>query len=159
MNGWISTDVSCPAACLQFNVDDEDAHPVKWYKNFKFWTAVASVLITELLLISAVIMLVRFKHYKVVWFEWWRWLFFFSGRIITQFWNQQERLLMPAILSVTYNSHHSSLQLCFGHICVQIDRVSHIPLHNELFSLFSQDCCIRSLHISCLQLLLLLFPP
>ncbi|KAL0039998.1 hypothetical protein WJX79_001782 [Trebouxia sp. C0005] len=64
---------------LQFNVDDEDAHPVKWYKNAKFWTAVASVLITELLLISAIIMLVRFKHYKVIWFEWWRWLFFFSG--------------------------------------------------------------------------------
>ncbi|KAL0029403.1 hypothetical protein WJX77_004930 [Trebouxia sp. C0004] len=64
---------------LQFNVDDEDAHPVKWYKNFKFWTAVASILITELLLISAIIMLVRFKHYKVIWFEWWRWLFFLSG--------------------------------------------------------------------------------
>jgi amino acid permease len=68
---------------LQFNVDDEDAHPVKWYKNFKFWTAVASILTTELLLISAIIMLVRFKHYKVIWFEWWRWLFFFSGRITT----------------------------------------------------------------------------
>ncbi len=73
--------------CLQFNVDDADAHPVKWYKNFKFWTAVASVLITELLLISAIIMLVRFKHYRVIWFEWWRWLFFFSGRVITQFWS------------------------------------------------------------------------
>lgn len=65
---------------LQFNVDDPDAHPVKWYKNFRFWTAVASVLVTELLLISAIIMLVRFKHYRVIWFEWWRWLFFFSGR-------------------------------------------------------------------------------
>lgn len=78
--------------CLQFNVDDEDAHPVKWYKNAKFWTAVASVLITELLLISAIIMLVRFKHYKVIWFEWWRWLFFFSGRIITQLWNYHKDL-------------------------------------------------------------------
>ncbi len=127
----------CPAACLQFNVDDEDAHPVKWYKNFKFWTAVASVLITELLLISAIIMLVRFKHYKVIWFEWWRWLFFFSGRIITQFWNQQQRLLMPAISGLTYNSHHSSLQMYFGHICVQFDCLSHLLVHDELVSVFS----------------------
>ena len=65
---------------LQFNVDDEDAHPVKYYKNWHFWRAVASILTTELLLISALIMVVRFRHYKVIWFEWWRWLFFFSGR-------------------------------------------------------------------------------
>ena len=64
---------------LQFNVDDPDANPPKYYKNPRFWKAVCSILVTELLLISAIIMVVRYKHYKVIWFEWWRWLFFFSG--------------------------------------------------------------------------------
>ncbi|KAL3160440.1 hypothetical protein ABBQ32_010760 [Trebouxia sp. C0010 RCD-2024] len=64
---------------MQFNVGDEEQEHVKWYKNHKFWTAVASVLITEALLISAIVMVVFYKRHKVVWFEWWRWLFFFSG--------------------------------------------------------------------------------
>lgn len=66
---------------VQFNVGDEEHEHVKWYKNRKFWTAVASVLITEALLISAIVMVVFYKHHKVVWFEWWRWLFFFSGEL------------------------------------------------------------------------------
>ena len=66
---------------VQFNVGDEEQEHVKWYKNRKFWTAVASVLITEALLISAIVMVVFYKHQKVVWFEWWRWLFFFSGEL------------------------------------------------------------------------------
>lgn len=69
---------------LQFNVEDEEKKHVKWYKNYKFWTAVASVLITEALLISAIVMVVFYKHHKVIWFEWWRWLFFFSGTMTTR---------------------------------------------------------------------------
>ena len=71
---WLSAD-------LQFNVDDEDKEHVKWYKNHKFWWAVASVLITEALLISAIVMVIFYKHQRVLWFEWWRWLFFFSGKL------------------------------------------------------------------------------
>lgn len=56
-----------------------EAEHVKWFKNHRFWFVVASILVTELLLVAAIVMLVRFKHYKVIWFEWWRWLFFFSG--------------------------------------------------------------------------------
>ena len=68
-----------PHPALQFVVEDETTH-VKWYKNHRFWTVVASILVTELLLIAGLIMVIRFKHYKVIWFEWWRWLFFFSGQ-------------------------------------------------------------------------------
>ena len=64
---------------LQFNVEDSEKVRVKWYKNHKFWTTVACVLVTEALLISAIVMVVFYKHHKVIWFEWWRWLFFFSG--------------------------------------------------------------------------------
>ena len=68
-----------PDPALQFVVEDETKR-VKWYKNHRFWTVVASILVTELLLIAGLIMVIRFKHYKVIWFEWWRWLFFFSGQ-------------------------------------------------------------------------------
>ena len=68
---------------LQFNVDEE-GKPVKYYKNPRFWKAVTSILVTELLLIAAIIMVVRYRHYRVIWFEWWRWLFFFSGDISSE---------------------------------------------------------------------------
>lgn len=71
------TALSC---ALQFVVED-DEEKVRWWKNHRFWLAVANILVTELLLIAAIIMLVRYKHYKVIWFEWWRWLFFFSGAL------------------------------------------------------------------------------
>lgn len=73
-----TANVSLTSLVVQFEVDS-DAEHVKWFRNRRFWTAVASILITELLLISAIVMVVRYRHYKVIWFEWWRWLFFFSG--------------------------------------------------------------------------------
>ena len=75
---------------VQFEVNSEAEH-VKWFKNRRFWTAVVSILITELLLISAIVMVVRYRHYKVIWFEWWRWLFFFSGTTLVYIQTHQSK--------------------------------------------------------------------
>ena len=67
-----------PAAAVQFGNGEERRH-VKWYRNEKFWVVVFSVLVTEALLVTAIIMVVRHNNSKIIYFETWRWLFFFAG--------------------------------------------------------------------------------
>ncbi len=67
-----------PTAVLQFGNGEERRH-VKWYRNTKFWHVVASVLVTEALLVAAIIMVVQHNTRKIIYFETWRWLFFFAG--------------------------------------------------------------------------------
>ena len=67
-----------PTAALQFG-NGEERRRVKWYRNRKFWFVVFSVLVTEALLVAAIIMVVRHNNSKIVYFETWRWLFFISG--------------------------------------------------------------------------------
>eukprot|EP00891_Asterochloris_glomerata_P009429 jgi/Astpho2/9429/Aster-x0397 len=63
---------------LEFGNGEERRH-VKWYRNTKFWHVVASVLVTEALLVAAIIMVVQHNTRKIIYFETWRWLFFFAG--------------------------------------------------------------------------------